>query len=451
MQSSGSTNSLYKSTSLQYIGSSETLKSNQSPRLSQNLVVNYNNITYMVDPFCLKDASLKFSQLTEQFLRNNYTFQDFSLEIAGNEFTNRNIDNFLKLCQNLPTDVQDSEMEEICKIAKLFQANQIYHIGLQFIRRYIDPNFYVPDDLYNEFNRETYLYINCDKSFNHHKSEFPNNIEKNSFQYKQTPIQSEGRVITNVKDDGITKYNNKEDYDDKSKKEKNQSEIVYNNDYNEIKNSENIFDKQKNQKNSIFRNQKSVIYQVRCEKHSLKLPKYLLCINGYIKYTAKQKENDVIIGEGSNVHINKHKSNHVGHIVQESNHRLNNIELKNHKPFVVKYVDSTQENHLSLEVTFVHDDKRETWTPKPPIFNTVENRFYLDLRGMWNHSSIKSKKNIILQNLSGDEALIVRKIDNNLYEIEASPIYDPLLIFSIGLSDIIGPYVDYFNEINDVL
>ena len=174
-------------------------------------------------------------------------------------------------------------------------------------------------------------------------------------------------------------------------------------------------------------------------------------MNGSILYTAKQKENDIIIGEGSFVHMNHHKENHVGHIVQESNHRINQIKLKGQKPFTVKYVDSIKENHLSLEVTFYDGSKKMTWTPKAPHFNTETNRFCLDLSGMWNRSSIKSKRNIVLQNLDGNISFIVRKVDQNVFKIEANPKYDPLLMFAIGISEIVGPYIDYFNEINDAI
>lgn len=48
-------------------------------------------------------------------------------------------------------------------------------------------------------------------------------------------------------------------------------------------------------------------------------------------------------------------------------------------------------------------------------------------------------------------SFIVRKVDQNVFEIEASPKYDPILMFAIGISEIVGPYIDYFNEINDAI
>ena len=163
MMKSCSTNSLSKAPSMQLMGSSESNLSIQTPQITQTFSVVYNGTTFLVDPFRLRNASHKFSELIEPFLKNNYQFDDLRLKIAGNEFSKRNIENFLKLCQNLPTDVQNSEMEEICRIAKLFQSEQIYHIGTHFFQRYIDPNFSVSDELYNESNKQTYLFVLSEK------------------------------------------------------------------------------------------------------------------------------------------------------------------------------------------------------------------------------------------------------------------------------------------------
>ena len=48
--------------------------------------------------------------------------------------------------------------------------------------------------------------------------------------------------------------------------------------------------------------------------------------------------------------------------------------------------------------------------------------------------------NIIIQDKK--PTFIVRKMSQNIYEIECSPALDPLIAFSIGLSDIVGPYLD---------
>lgn len=64
-----------------------------------------------------------------------------------------------------------------------------------------------------------------------------------------------------------------------------------------------------------------------------------------------------------------------------------------------------------------------------------------------NHTPMKSKKNIVVQNDNGLLTFIVRKMYYEKYEIECLPAVDPLIAFIIGLSDIAGPYLDPFEVI----
>lgn len=97
----------------------------------------------MIDPSMLYNSSAKFVQLVQPFGARATQYQ---LVILRQGFSERCIDNFLKLVQGLPTDVLDSEMKEICEIAKMFQSEQIYQTGLNFIQKSIDPSFFVPEN-----------------------------------------------------------------------------------------------------------------------------------------------------------------------------------------------------------------------------------------------------------------------------------------------------------------
>lgn len=66
----------------------------------------------------------------------------------------------------------------------------------------------------------------------------------------------------------------------------------------------------------------------------------------------------------------------------------------------------------------------------------------MDLGGAYHHAVIQSAKNLVLQNENHHLTYIVRKVDRNLYEIECNQALDPLIAFTIGLSDIVGPFDD---------
>lgn len=87
----------------------------------------------MVDPESLMKVSLQFRNLIGPFKKYHPNISDLKLEVVGNEFSDRNMEIF-------------SNCAKICKISKLFGAEQIYNTGVRFIQLYIDPKFYVPDN-----------------------------------------------------------------------------------------------------------------------------------------------------------------------------------------------------------------------------------------------------------------------------------------------------------------
>ena len=189
----------------------------------------------------------------------------------------------------------------------------------------------------------------------------------------------------------------------------------------------------------------SVIYIVKRDKRPLKLPVYHFYDNGTCLFTAKRKDNNIYIGEGFDVHINKNMKNHVAHIYQDD--ALHNIVFLKDMNFKIKYVNSGKPNHLSLDTHFTYNNREIKWSPKTPKYDAIKDKYYLNFHGEHHHTPIGSKKNIVLQNDNGSTTFIVRKMDEDMFEIECLPLIDPLIIFTIGLSDIIGPYIDPLAEI----
>lgn len=269
-------------------------------------------------------------------------------------------------------------MKDICEIAKMFKAEEIYNTGLAFIQKNIDPNFFVPDNKYNESDGKTYL-----------------------------KLIGENDVIQNdqeeEKPDNATEDNEKKENDEKEEP-------------------------------------KSVLYVIRVENHTFKCPTFKFVFDNRIRFTAKQKSNEIYIAEGSVIHIHK-RENHVAYVHQNEYERSNSITLRDIK-FNLNYVNTAVLGHYSIDVSFPYNNHTEHWVPRKPRFDQKTNKYYLNFGGDYHHTAINSAKNLILQNMNGHLTYIVRKIDRNVHEIECNQALDPLFAFSIGISDIIGPYDD---------
>ena len=219
--------------------------------LNQTFPVIYGPRRYMVDPNKLFNASRKFAQLVQPFGADANRCQ---LGILVNNFSDRCVDNFLKLCQGLPTDILDSEMKEICEIAKMFQADQIYNTGIAFVNQSIDPTFSVSDSKY-----------------------------ENGTEYIRVELPS-----------CISSYINDDTFES-----------------DETSNSEN----QGQDKN---RDIPTVIYEIRIDRPKLRLIRYHLMKDGEVLYSAKKKGDEIVIGKGADVHMETSTANHCGRIVQKS-------------------------------------------------------------------------------------------------------------------------------------
>lgn len=109
----------------------------------------YDNFTSIVDPVSLSKSSRQFKERIDPYISNYTQMKEVHLSIHGNQFSKRNMKNFLRICQLLLSDVHNDETKEICEIAKMFQADEIYNKGLAFILANQDPDFNVPDTKYD--------------------------------------------------------------------------------------------------------------------------------------------------------------------------------------------------------------------------------------------------------------------------------------------------------------
>ena len=125
----------------------------------------------------------------------------------------------------------------------------------------------------------------------------------------------------------------------------------------------------------------------------------------------------------------------------------NLIRLRDQE-FRLNYVKSGKPNLYSVDVSFINQDQKVTWSPKPPKYDAMSNKYYLNFHGEYKRNAIRSKANIVLQNPQGKRTFIVRKMELYLYEVECLPAVNPLIAFSVALSDIVGPYMDPFGDID---
>ena len=222
-------------------------------------------------------------------------------------------------------------MEEICEIAKMFRADEIYNTGLKFIQSNIDPNFNVPDNKYEDQpyltigGLEDNIPINQEMSgalFNNNSPALDNYYKINdSNNDENTPneITNSASLPANADQPSPQEQRNGINLDDHSAlhdpvfgldKASNNPTATEVNDTTK--------DEDDNNKELLDENRPpthSVVYQVRVENHTFKCPIFKFVSDKHIVYTAKQKFNDVFIGEGDGIHISK-KENHVGHIHQ---------------------------------------------------------------------------------------------------------------------------------------
>lgn len=373
--------------------------------LNQNFPVIYNNKFYMVDPICLNNASKRFHDLIKPFINQDNNVGKMNLQINCSKFTDRNVENFLKLCQNLPADVQDSEVEGICEIAKLFQADQIYNTGINFVHSKIDPNFYVPDNEFDESNGNSYLILSAIAKKVHHVSDL------GSLEFEDE--NSDNNCGVEQSSENVDPNCHSISHEADEKKPQQQQQPVH-----------------------------AVIYEIRNEPQLIKLPKIHFISEGQILLTAKHKDNTIVIGKGSTVHLNKDRSNHVCKIVNDNG--VSDVNCEGQE-FHISYLYFKGPGTFSIASDFINQGKVLHWRAKEPKHNKVTNSYTLSLHGEYHHFPLKSTKNTVLINDAGETCLIIRKVGENEFEAECNPSISQTIIFALALSQIIGPNATYSN------
>lgn len=358
---------------------------------NQTFPVIYQNERLMVDPALLCNSSKKFRELLE----NAPTFETLHLLITSEIFSFRNVSNFLKICQNQQTDVQNSELEEICLIAKMFQADEIYNTAINFIKSTINPNFFIPENQFNESNGEEYLLIESDE-----EKELVHHVDLKELEFDDScEFTSVVQVDDSKNNNDISTTTNTQDHTEKKKKPR----------------------------------LHSAIYQITSDNRFMKCPRYFFSKDNQVLYMAKIKENEIYIGEGQNFHISENKIENTARITRDC--RNYNVVNTDDQEFKVKFLQYGTK--YSLNTTFSHHGTQLTWRPKGPKNESSYN-------GEYNHVPKPSRKNIILQNTSNHVTFILRKMSKKSFEVECHPGVSPLVVFSIAISQITGPVVTMY-------
>lgn len=171
----------------------------------------------------------------------------------------------------------------------------------------------------------------------------------------------------------------------------------------------------------------SANYQIKTKNPLMKCPRFYLIKDDEVIYTAKLKYKRVYIGNGDGFHIKKNKNN-----LNQINRDLRgfNIVKFDDQEFKIKYLKNGE--RFPLKATFVFNDKTICWHPKQSEYKEF-------IKDENEKKPRNSKRNMILQNSQDKSIFILRKMSKKKYEVESVQEICPFIIFSIAISEIIGP------------
>lgn len=175
----------------------------------------------------------------------------------------------------------------------------------------------------------------------------------------------------------------------------------------------------------------------------MKCHRFHLIKDGEVILSAKRKGNKMVIGKGTEIHLKKCTINHCAEIIQE---KKKNIVQTDDQSFVINYVIFEDSKAISMSTSFMHNETKLLWLPKKPRLNPKTGGYCLKLGGAYHHSVVSSSKNSALQNSEGRTTFITRMLGTNHFEAECNPTISPVIAFSIALSSIVGPSIDYSGE-----
>lgn len=358
--------------------------------ISNTIPIIYKGNSYYVDPNLLCQASTRFKNMMISFFEEEEKGEP-QLEILYENFSERNIENFLKICQNLQTDVQNSEIKEICEIAYMFQANDIYNKALSFVQKTIDPNFSIPDEKYDNSFAARFLHITTIGKLIHHLSNF-SELEFESDESNEECADSH--------DNG------------------NQIETIVNN----------------NQTQDQWTNGLPDIYLIKSEFLS-RGQRLMFIKNNKTTMTAKVKGKKIYLSDKSNLNQSKFTPK----IERDSN--LTSKAFLEGTEVNIKYILGKSSN-FSMEVSFHLDDKAINWFPKDTDMKTKSSAYKQVISGRYHHPFKRSPINMALKDKNGETMFILRKVGHNCFEVECNSNIPDDIIFSIAASQIIGPFYD---------
>ncbi|KAK8880817.1 hypothetical protein M9Y10_003509 [Tritrichomonas musculus] len=342
--------------------------------MSQTIAVIYQNERYIVDQSQLKKASRIFHDLAKKKKNNN---QNLVLKIRNTDFKSKNISDFLSLCQNKNIEIQKKNLEEICLIAKMFQADKIFDKYYNLIKNNNDSNNPNLEDKFEERNGNQCLILEED-------------TEYSSYITRNDSYESEY-------------YNISEDIESNS-------DGKNNNDQN--------------------KKHRSVCYQIKADNPFMKSHRFYLMKDDKIIYMAKRKYDDIYIGEGDEVHIkDKHKENEHSAQIKRDNRGFNIVKT-NDQEFKIKFIRFGEKN--SMKVSFEHKGQKCNWSP-------LQAKDAACFNGEYDHVPAQSNKNIILQNARNHPTFILRKMSKNCFEAECHQNINPVIAFALAISEISGP------------
>lgn len=188
--------------------------------------------------------------------------------------------------------------------------------------------------------------------------------------------------------------------------------------------------KDNNNNNKLKKTAQSACYKIIPNLHLMSDPIFYFMKGDKVIYTAIGKENVFYICEG------KCEDNQEGdfkNIAKLTRNKDNyNIVNTGDQEIKIRYALYYPTYDYSIKISFDHQGKKLSWKPKTPKSPTSFN-------GEYNHTPIESEKNMILQNHSLDPTFILRAMSKETYEAECHQSVNPIVVFSIALSQIVGP------------
>lgn len=362
--------------------------------LTDTIPIIYKGNTYDVDRNLICQASIRFSDLMKTYISNGQTEKP-QLEILYENFSERNILNFLKICQNLPVDVQNNEIPEICEIALMFQANEIYSKAINFVHSNIDQNFSIPENKYNQ---------DISKFFNFTSSK---NLAPHHINFSELEFESD------------------------------ESDNDYFENTNKCNNTENMKDYHNDEKCDDF-DGTSTIYLIKSELLS-RGQRFIFLKNNKPLLSAKVKGNKIFFSNKDDTNFDTNSQNVLYRIERERD--LTNKVILNNQKFDIKHILGN-DTHFSMETSFQLNDKTISWVSKEKDLKTNSSEYKSLISGMFNRPFKKSDKNIALKDKNGKTQFIVRKVWHHSFEVECSPDLPEMIVFSIAVTQIVGPLFD---------